>query len=552
MVPRARTHLAALPFVALVLVAPVDRLRSQEAHGHGGKPPRALGHVVFPTSCSAEARPRFERGVALLHSFWYEEAAKTFRETAAADSTCAMSYWGQAMSLLHPLWTPPGPAESREGLTAAERAIRLSRAGSRERAYADAIATYYRDYSTVDATTRLIAYESAMQRVAQRYPQDREAQIFYALALIAHGQLDVADTTFARQRRAGEILEPLFEKQPDHPGLAHYLIHAYDYPLLAARGVAAAQRYARVAPSVPHALHMPSHIYTRLGEWEQSIVSNRRSAEAGRKFEESEHLNALWDQRGHALDYLTYAYLQEGRDMEAKRVLDEATAVTVVFPANSLTNDYALAAIPARYALERGRWADAKQLAVRPSPAWPAAEAISHFARAVGAARSGDTASARTEVESLGQIEAALAKAGGPQTYWSVQVKIQRLAASAWLAHAKGDSTEALQQAAAAADLEDQTEKHPVTPGAVLPARELYGDLLLELDRPAEARRAYEASLARQPNRARSLFGAARAAELMGDRAAAVAGYRQYLQLMSKADSHRTELDLAHRALASR
>ncbi len=523
---------------------------AQGEHQHGGVPTQ-VGRVVFPTTCTAEAQRHFERGVALLHSFWYEESRRAFSNAAAADSGCAMAHWGQAMSLLHPLWTPPPPAESRDGLAAAERGVRLSAPGTRERGYAEAIATFYRGFDGSNFRARLEAYEATMAALATRFPKDQEARIFDALALVAVGQLDTEDTTYARQRRAAAMLEPLFRQHPQHPGLAHYLIHAYDSPGLAKDGVGAASHYAAIAPSVPHAQHMPSHIYTRIGSWDASIASNRRSAEAASAFEQRQHLQALWDQRGHALDYLAYAYLQEGRDREAKAVADQAAGVTATFPPNSLTSDYALAAIPARYLLERDRWEAAKALPLRPAPAWRAAEGLTHFARALGAARSGDSVSARAEIDSLQQLEQVVANVRA-QTYWSTQLRIQRLAASAWLAKLAGDTASALAGARAAAELEDVTPKHPVTPGALLPARELYGDLLLELARPAEARRAYEASLARQPNRARSLFGAARAAELTGDRAAARLRYRELEKLLSVGDGDRPALAAARKALASR
>ncbi|HEU5171609.1 MAG TPA: hypothetical protein VFU46_13765 [Gemmatimonadales bacterium] len=490
---------------------------AQHTHGHDGAPPERLGRVVFPTACAPDAEPRFERAVALLHSFWYEEAERAFGEVVAADSGCAMGQWGLAMSVLHPLWTPPTQAEASRGLAAAERAVRLARRGTRERDYAEAIATFWRGYDGPPAfRARLTAYESAMERVARRHASDEEARTFYALALIGVGQLSPGDTTYARQRRAGAILEPLLAANPDHPGLAHYVIHAYDYPPLADRGVAAAGRYAGIAPSVPHALHMPSHIYTRVGDWDRSIASNLRSAAAGREFERRMGTDALWDQRGHAYDYLVYAYLQQRKEREAKAIVDTVAMVTASFPERSLTNDYALAAIPARYALERGQWAEAMALTVRPAPAWRATEAITRFARALGAARTGDTAMARVELDSLAAIEQALQEAGGAQANWATQVRIQHEAAAAWLALARKDPVEAIQLAKAAADLDDVTDKHPVTPGAVLPARELFGEMLLQLGHGAEARRAFEAALARQPNRARSLAGARRAAELAG------------------------------------
>jgi hypothetical protein len=534
---------------AVLAVAPAVS-HAQGEHQHGGAPVQ-LGRVVFPTTCTPAAQPLFERGVALLHSFWYEESKRAFTDAAAADSGCAMAQWGRAMSLLHPLWTPPPTPESREGLAAAEQAVRLSAAGTRERGYADAIGTFYRGFDGSNFRARLEAYEAAMAALAARFPKDQEATIFDALALLGVGQLDAGDTTYARQRRAAAMLEPLYRQHPKHPGLAHYLIHAYDSPALAKDGVGAASQYAAIAPSVPHAQHMPSHIYTRIGMWDASIASNRRAAEAASAFEQRQHLAALWDQRGHAFDYLAYAYLQEGRDREAKAVADQAAGVTATFPPNSLTTDYALAAIPARYLLERDRWEEAKALAVRPAPAWRATEGLTHFARALGAARSGDSVSARAEIDSLRQLEEIVANIKA-QTYWSTQVRIQRLAASAWLFKLAGDTAGALAAAKAAAELEDVTEKHPVTPGALLPARELYGDLLLELARPADARVAYEAALVRQPNRARSLFGAARAAELAGDRAAARQRYQEVEKLLSAGDGDRPALAAARKALALR
>jgi len=499
--------------VTLAVTQSGASLLPAQQHEHGGSPPDRLGRVRFPTSCSAAAQPMVERGVVLLHSFWYEEAGRAFEKAVEADSRCAMGYWGQAMSRLHPLWTPPTEAENAAGLAAGERAVRNSAPGTRERAWAEAVARYYARYQSEGPRPRMEAYERAMASLTERFPRDEEARIFHALALIALGQLDATDTTYARQRQAGDILTPLFERHPDHPGLAHYLIHAYDSPALAQRGVVAAGRYAAIAPSVPHAQHMPSHIYVRVGRWEDVVAANRRSAEAGRRFEEQQGMPGLWDQHAHALDYLVYGYLQLGDSTAAYAIVRETAGVTAVVPANSLTTDYALAAIPARYALERGDWAAAAVLSVRPAPAWRAAEAVTHFARAIGGARVGRPEQTSAEVDTLEQLEATLAAQGGLQAYWSGQVKIQRLAATAWAAWAAGDTATALREAAAAADLEDATEKHPVTPGPVLPARELYADLLLEAARPVEAREQYQAVLARQPGRARAIAGAARAGQ---------------------------------------
>src|SRR3989441_508974 len=534
---------------SIALILPLfGPLAAQVDHEHHGE---RLGRVAFPTSCGPAAQAHVERGVALLHSFWYEPAGDAFRDAVAADSTCAMGYWGQAMSLLHPLWTPPAPAELTAGLAAAERGLGLART-PRERDYLAAIDAYYKDDAATDPKTRLLAYAQAMEGLQRRNPRDREAEIFYALTLIALGHANATDTTFTYQKRADSILEPLFNREPLHPGLAHYLIHANDVPQLAQLGLYAARRYAEIAPDVPHAQHMPSHIFTRLGMWDADIASNTRSAAAARRFEVEQQMHALWDQRGHAWDYMVYAYLQQGRDRDAKRIVEEATAVTAGYPVGSLPNAYALAAIPARYALERGRWREAAALAVRPAPEWRATEAITRFARALGAARSGDTAATRAEVMALAEIESAEATAGGTHAYWAGQVTIQRLAATAWVARAAGDTAEAIRQATAAADLEDVTQKHPVTPRALLPAPELLGDLLLELGRPAEAAGAYAASLTRQPNPARSLFGAARAAELAGDRTTARARYRQYLMLMQRSDGERSEVGIARLALTRR
>jgi tetratricopeptide (TPR) repeat protein len=447
--------------------------------------------------------------VALLHSFWYEEAARSFAQVVHGDPRCAFGYWGSAMSRLHPLWAPPTPADYAAGRVAARKAVEASRAGSRPRRWAEAIDRYFERYESVDHPARLRAYESAMRDVAKAEPGDEEAQIFYALALIADGQQDATDTTHARQRQAARILEPLYRRHPDHPGLAHYLIHAYDSPALAGEGVRAAERYADIAPSVPHALHMPSHIYVRVGRWEDVIASNLRSAEAGRRFERAQGKHALWDQRAHALDYLVYGQLQLGRGREAEVVAAELGEVKETFPGGAITTDYALAAIPARVALERNRWADAVSLPLRAAPAWPGTEAITHFARAIGAARSGRPPRARAEVDTLAQLERTLAALGGAQTYWSGQVAIQRLAAGAWVALADRDTAAALRLAAEAADREDRSEKPPVTPGPVLPARELYADLLLSIGRRDEAGREYQAVLTRQPGRSRSLAGLA-------------------------------------------
>ena len=495
-------HALSLP----LLLASTVVLHAQVGHhpGPDAAAPGQVGRVSFPTTCGAAAQAAFERGVALLHSFWYEEAASAFRRARAAEPGCAMAAWGEAMSQLHPLWEPPTPEATRIGETAAERAVQASRAGTREHGYAKAIATYFLAADRPGHEERLRRYEVAMAALALRQPGDEEARIFHALSLIALGQLDARDTTYARQRRAGEILKPLFRRHPDHPGLAHYLIHAYDSPALASNAVAAAERYAAIAPSVPHALHMPSHIYVRVGRWDDAIAANLRAAEAARTFERRLDLGAVWAERVHAYDYLAYAYLQQGQQDSARRIVEEVATVTRIFPENALPGDYALAAIPARYALERNDWAAAETLSVRAAPSWRAAEGLTYFARALGAARRGRLGPAREALDSLADIEQALRQSGGVQIYWAGQVAIQRKAAAAWVAHAAGDSHVALRLAREAADIEDVTEKHSATPGPLLPARELLADLLLEMGHAAEARDSYRAVLRRQPGRGRS------------------------------------------------
>lgn len=527
MTTRAPLLVAALLFAAHPAAAQMDMAE------HGGKPPAHLGHVHFPSSCNAAAAGRVERGVALLHSFWYEEAGQAFRDAAAADSTCAMAYWGQATSILHPLWAPSSAKDLQDGAALSQRAQALAAPTARERGYVDAISAFYAGGAQLRFVDRVRAWSDALARLHSAEPADTEAAIFYALSLVAVAQNSAPDTTYALQRQAGDLLEPLFQVQPDHPGLAHYLIHAYDSPALASRAVHAADRYSGIAPDVPHALHMPSHIYTRLGMWDASIAINARSAAASRRYEKEQHLDAVWDQRLHAMDYMAYAYLQEGRDGAARRLADSAATIQRVSPPHS-SAEYAFAAIPARYALERGKWREAAALTLRPGLAEPGAIAVTWFARAVGAARSGDAATARSALAALGSVDDSLAARRVP--IWAGAVHAERLAASAWLALAAGDTASALREASGAADLEELTPKHPVTPGAILPARELQGDMLLAVGRPADALAAYTATLARAPRRARAIAGAIEAARRAGDHVAERKWRAEYRTLMAHAD----------------
>jgi tetratricopeptide (TPR) repeat protein len=535
-------------FVAAGLSLPGMAASAQVAHEHGGQPPEQLGKVHFPTSCNAQAQPRFERALALLHSFWWEESGVAFRQVAEADPGCLMAVWGQAMTLRNnPFSREPSKAAQQAAWEVLERSAGMTGGTERERAYLNAIRTYFTDFATVPHGTRAMAYEQAMKALAERFPEDTEATIFYALAVASNAS--TTDTSFSRQREVGKILEPLWAGQPDHPGLAHYIIHSYDSPRLASLGVEAARRYAEIAPAAYHAHHMPSHIFVRLGMWDETVAANMKSFDASRAMERKQGWTAMHNHRLHTMDYMSYGYLQRGRDAKAGALVAEAAAVTEVIPPDELVSDYAQASIPARYALERNAWREAAALTVRPAKNCKACEAITHFARGLGAARSGDAAAARAEVTALGRLEDELKQ---PLPYWATLVRAQRLEVAAWVLYASGDTQGAIQMATEAAGVEDGTDKHPVTPGHVLPAREALADLLLEAGRHAEARAAYEAVLKKEPGRARSIFGASRAAELAGDREAARSGYQRYLALMEGGDGQRPELAAAKRALAAR
>ena len=521
------------------------------SHDHGEK----LGKVDFPVTCNAAAQEAFQRGAALLHSFQYEDAESAFAAVAAADPTCAMAYWGVAMSLYHPVWAAANPtaaptaADLKKGAEALAKAKAVGARSDRERDYLAAVETFYKDADTVDHATRAQAFETAMERLSARYPKDREAAIFYAVALL--GNAPPSDKSYERQKKAAAILNGILPQAPEHPGVAHYLIHSFDYPALAELALPAARSYAKIAPSSPHALHMPSHIFTRLALWDESIASNQASSEAARGRMARLHPGATSFEDLHAQDYLAYAYLQGGQDGKAKAVLDTVAAVREL-DEKQFAAAYALAAVPARYALERRHWSDAAGLAVPPAFPWekfPYAEAHTWFARAIGAARSGDVAGARADVERLTAIQKALADA--KSNYWAGQVEIQRTAAAAWLAHAERKDDDAVSLARTAADLEDKTEKHPVTPGSIVPARELLAELLMDLKRPADALAEYEASLKVAPGRWNAESGAARAADRAGDHAKARAHYASLVELGKASDPPRADLKAARAYLAS-
>jgi tetratricopeptide (TPR) repeat protein len=544
-------HLPPLLLAALLVLVPAAAAQPDHDHSdHSHALPEKLGSVHFPTSCADAVQPAFERGVALLHSFGYDQAATAFAAVAAQDPGCAMAQWGVAMSKFHVIWGPPTAAEFAAGRAAAQKAAAIPAGSERERDYVAAINTFYQG-DGVAHPARVLAFEQAMAGVAERHPQDHEAAIFHALALLGVAYNSPPDKTYARQKQAAEILDRILPLAPEHPGIAHYVIHSFDYPGLAELALPAARAYARIAPSSPHALHMPSHIFTRLGLWQESIDSNLASEKAAAQWVARTHPGATAFDGLHAMDYLEYAYLQTGRDAEAREVAQAAARVTVL-DAPSFAAGYALAAIPARFALERRAWKEAAALAVSPpSFPWdrvPYAEAIVHFARAVGAARSKDVVTARAAVARLAAIQGSLQGQKGFD--WATQVEIQRRAAAGWLARAEGNDDQAVTLLRSAADLEDTSDKHPVTPGAVLPAREQLADLLADMGRPAAALAEYEASLRMAPARFRSLWGAAQAAEQAGNAAGARTWYAKLVELCGGGESARPELAQA-RARAS-
>ncbi len=506
------TFRSTLVLATLLTLAPMRAL-ADDGHDKPHVAPEKLGRVNFPTSCEPAAQQVFERGLALLHSFAYVEAAKAFNDAAAKDPSCGMAQWGIAMSQYHTIWGPPTDAEFAVGKIAAEKAAMLGAPGERENDYIAAIGAYYKG-DAVAHPARVAAYERAMAGVAERNPADHEVAVFHALAILGVAYNSPPDKTYAKQKEAAKILNRILALEPEHPGISHYMIHSFDYPDLAELALPAARAYAKIAPSAPHALHMPSHIFTRLGMWPESIESNLSSAKAAQEWIARSHPGATSFDALHAMDYLEYAYLQSGQDAKAREVVDKVGKVNGL-DITSFSAGYALAAIPARHALEHRAWKDAAALKVEPvSFPWDKyayAEAIVHFARAVGGARSGDLETARDAVARLTAIQAELKKQKGFD--WATQVEIQRLAAAGWLARAEKNDDEALALLKSAADLEDRTDKHPVTPGSILPAREQYADLLAEMAKPTEALAEYEKSLTKAPARFNSYAGAMRAAE---------------------------------------
>lgn len=497
-----------------------------------------LGSVHFQTSCNDVAQRRFDRGMRYQHSYWYANAKEIFEEAIKADPTCSMAYWGIALTYMdNPHNAIPKPNLA-PGLAAIMKAKEIGAATERERDYIDALMVMYADYDKIPHVQRMRMLRDTQARVAAKYPDDDEAQIAYAITL--NTSADLNDKTYAQQIKGAAILEPISRRLPMHPGVTHYLIHLYDYPALAQKGLDAANRYAKIAPAAPHAQHMPSHIYTRVGYWKESIDSNTASVKAA--MAEKSVGNYL-----HAQDYMVYAYLQLGQDKQARAVIDDMIKETD-FKATVAAADYALAASPARYAIDRGDWEGASQLPVRPSNL-NFAMAVTHFARALGAARSGKPEAAKADIQKLAELRDKLQDA--KDNYWSGIVDIQRQVAVAWVLYAEGKYDEALNAMSAAADAEDKTEKHVITPGPLAPARELYGFMLLDRGMAKEALAAFEATKAKEPNRLHAFAGAAKAAEVLGDREAARQNCQQLVTLTASADSERPEVAAAKQYLAS-
>src|SRR5262245_26861348 len=483
-----------------------------------------LGQITFPTSCAAGVQAQFERGVAMLHSYWFTESRKAFDAVVQQDPSCAMAYWGLAVTALgNSLAAPPSPKDAAAAWEAIEKARAVGTKTQRERDWIEAIGAYYRDHDKTPVTTRLAAYTRAMEEMTQRYPDDLEAWTYYALTLQASAPKN--DKTYANQLKSAEILERLFRQNSEHPGVAHYLVHAYDYPPLADKGIKIAAAYAKIAPAAPHARHMPSHIYSMVGMWEDSIASNRSALE-------------IQPDYYHATDFMVYAHLQLAQDTKAKTRVD-AIAALPKQDFGAIPGYTAIAAVPARYVLERSDWAGAANLPVV-STSWPQADSLVRFTRGFGMARSGNVAGARSEIQAMQELRAALEKSN--QSYWADRTEEQMLAVSAWAAQAEGKRDQALKLMRAAADGEDASVKHVAMENRLYPMRELLGELLLEQGQATAALREFEANLKENPNRFRGLFGAARAAELAGDRVKAAWYYEKLVALTSKADTPRLEI----------
>ena len=510
-----------------------------------GPPGKQFGTVEFVTSCSDKAKRNFDLAIALLHSFEYDDAEKVFSKIIDEYPECAMAYWGVAMCNYHQVWpSPPSKAELEKGNKAISVAQSIAQKSEREADYINAIALFYKDWKTTDHRARSIKFENGMEKVYKKYPNDKEAAIFYALTL--DGTADPADKSFRNQKKAGAILANLYPKEPDHPGIVHYIIHSYDYPELAALALPAARKYASIAPSSAHAQHMPSHIFTRLGLWDECINSNLASISAAKCYAENAGIKGHWDEELHAMDYLVYAYLQKAENGLAKQQYDYLKTIHEVFPID-FKEAYAFAAIPARYYLENKMWQEAAGIKMHPDNfpwgKFPWQKAIVNFARLLGSAHIGNINSARTELKNLHTIYDTLA--GHKDSYKANQVMIQIKTGEAWILFEEKRINEALQLMNVAADMEDKTEKSPVTPGEVLPAKELLADMLMQLNKPTEALGVYEADLKKHPNRFNGLYGAGLASEKANNVEKAKYYYQQLTTVANAPNASRIELEKA-------
>jgi hypothetical protein len=532
----------ALVFAVLLLFS--FGAMADEGHHHEDLTTDQLGTVHFPVSCASTVQKPFERGVALLHSFWYEEAEKEFQQIAEDDPQCAMAHWGIGMSIWHQLWNQPDAATVKRGQTEVKKAESLRPRTDRERDYIAAMDKFYRGKKR-DYHDRANAYSKAMETTYQRYPDDREAAAFYALSLLASEPDN--DTTFTNRKQAAAILEKLFAVEPDHPGVAHYLIHSYDKPQLAELGLPAARRYAKIAPAAPHALHMPSHIFARLGLWQDDIDSNLASIAATRKTA-AMHMGGEGHQF-HAMDFLEYAYLQSGHEADAQRVIDEVKAMPAkkdnMYGMDFDPRTYALATFSARYALEMHHWSDAASLAPV-AGAEPGDRSTTYWARAIGAARTGNVADARKDVAEIETIHSTLLKEKKPR--FAEAVEQDRQEAAAWLSHAEGNNDEAIKSLRTIAEKEEAEGDEPLA----VPAREMLADMLLDMSRPEQALAEYEADLKFNPNRFNGLYGAARAAEMTGKTEKANSYYAQLVHACDGSNSDRPELSRAKALLAQK
>ena len=511
---------------------------------------KQFGQVEFETSCSGRVKEDFNLAVELLHSFEYDQAEKAFAKVIDQEPGCAMAYWGVAMCNNHPLWSPPSGAELKKGAKAIAIARSITQKTKRESAYIEALALFFNDFSTVNHYIRSVRFEKGMEQVYKDNRADKEAAIFYALSL--DGSSDPTDRSFRNQKKAGTILTSLYPGQPDHPGIVHYIIHTYDYPELAQLGLQAARRYASIAPSSAHAQHMPSHIFTRLGLWDECIKSNLISIANARCYALATHIRGSWDEELHGMDYLEYAYLQKAENKKAKQQVNYLKTIEVVSPVN-FKDAYAFAAIPARYVLENKQWENAASLDIRPDTfpwqKFPWQKAIFYFTRILGLVHVGRIDSAKIYFTKLEFINQTLTQQN--DLYKANLVKIQVDAAAAWILFKEGRDAEALKYMFAAADMEDKTQKNPVTPGEVIPARELLGDMLFQMDKHAEALSAYEIDLGRHPGRFNGLYGAAISSQKLHNSSKTSMYFKKLLSVSNAPDSYRPEIDIAKKYLKS-